>query len=60
MHKIWRKPSEIEIWDRNCKNEFTGGILWDGGNIGSEIVGVKLQEWDSMEAKCCITDIKDN
>ena len=23
--KIWRKTSEIEIWDRNCRNEFTGG-----------------------------------
>ena len=28
--KIWRKTSEIEIWDRNCRNEFTGGKLREG------------------------------
>ena len=58
-HKIWRKTSEIEIWDGNCRNEFTGGKSRDG-NIGSEIMGVILLEWDSMEAKCCITYIEDN
>ena len=46
--KIWRKTSEIEIWNINCRNEFTGGKLREG-NWGSESVGVKLQEWDSME-----------
>ena len=34
--KIWetklgeKKNSEIEIWDRNCRNEFTGGKLREG------------------------------
>ena len=28
--KIWRKTSGIEIWDRNCRNEFRGGKLWEG------------------------------
>ena len=57
--KIWRKTSEIEICDINCRKEFTGGKLREG-NLGSEIVGVKLQEGYSMEAKCWITDIEDN
>ena len=25
--KFGKKTSEIEIWDRNCRNEFTGGKL---------------------------------
>ena len=25
--KIWRKTTEKEIWDRNCRNESTGGKL---------------------------------
>ena len=25
--KIGRKALEIEIWDRKCRNEFTGGKL---------------------------------
>ena len=32
--KIWRKTSEIEIWDRNGRNEFTE----------EKIEGVKLWE----------------
>ena len=29
-NKIRRKTSEIEIWDINCRNEFTGGKLREG------------------------------
>ena len=32
------KTSEIEIWDRNCRNEFTGGKLREW-NCRSEIQG---------------------
>ena len=33
------KTSEIEIWDKNSRNKFTGGKLLEG-NCGSEIAGV--------------------
>ena len=45
--KIWRKTSGIEIWDRNCRNEFTGGKLRESycrseiqgrQNVGSQIL----------------------
>ena len=50
--KIWRKTSEIKIWDRNCRNEIYGreieGVkLWEGNcrieiqvtqNVGSQIL----------------------
>ena len=45
--KIWEtkfgeKTSEIEIWDRNCRNEFTGGKLRER-NCGSEIAVVRFK-----------------
>ena len=45
--KIRRKTSEIELWDRNFRNEFTGVKLWEGNcrieiqgrqNVGSQIL----------------------